>query len=156
VFLVRVVACPCKVSLVDVICDLLVAAVVGLGGYFLGYRRIRYERLYEQRALVIAELSRLFWQVRAHAIQGTDIFSYPAHQDQVQLRNEAANALSDLLNYAYSNAIWLDPKTLQKLETFLQDITDVLTDFQSGLGDQGEHTSQSVEAANSIRRIERG
>ncbi len=128
----------------------MIAAVVGLPiAYFLGYRQTRFERLYEQRALVIAELSRLLWRFQMTALLGTN----PDQPPQVRAERIAENqqAMTDLNYYYFANALWLDAETNQRIESFLMDMTNALRRHQGDLDEQGYPGSHvSIEEARRI------
>src|SRR5215207_3586020 len=93
--------------------------VGGWIGYVLGNRRLRFERLYERRAEVIARLYELRFLMQRGFLEWTSPFQV-ADVDRDTQRKKADEAFHELVSYYRSNSIWLDLKTCQKIESFLE------------------------------------
>lgn len=139
----------------------IVAAVAGaviatlLGGpvaYLLGLRRSRYERLEEKRAEVIAELSRLLFEVDEKHFHWYRQTAAESLKEKGQI---SAESLEILIRYFHSNVVWLDSGTAARVEDFVEELRDmgrhyyahlVTTDFQ--VTAEGNET-----ARNSLDRV---
>jgi hypothetical protein len=102
-----------------VVAALITAVVGGPIVYLLGNRRLRYERLYERRAEVIARLSELLFLMQRGFVSWTNPFQ-SADADRDQQRREASQAFHDLVIYYGSNSVWLDQRTCEKIEAFME------------------------------------
>jgi hypothetical protein len=125
------------------------AALGVVGGYILGHRRLRYERMYEQRALVIAQLSRLLWRFQATALLATN----PTQPPSIRLSRMQENqeAMTEFQYYFVANTIWLDVATSDRIMTFLMDMTNELRTFHNDLNAEGNPSTQG--GADAARRI---
>jgi hypothetical protein len=111
--------------------DALIGVVVGALltaplTYFFGLERSRHERLEEKRALVIAELSRLLFEVQDNFSHWSHLSSffpdepYERVADRQEQKGKAAvESNNELIRCYQSNAAWLHPGTAAKLEHFL-------------------------------------
>ncbi len=133
-----------------VITAVITAVLGGFVGYVLGNRRVRYERLYERQAEVIAKLSELLWQVQKTALRATGA----AHEDRRRLLEQSEAAANTLLDYYASNRVWLDPKTLATIGRSLHDISIAAGQFQSSLDTYGRSLKpEGKVAAERIKSI---
>jgi hypothetical protein len=158
----------------DAVVGALIAAVVGGPiGYILGTRQARFERLYEQRALVIARLSELLFVLESDLVDRsspyklgkTDRFvmdsdltdwSSPFHIDPLdrdEQRKKTAATWQELAVYYRSNAVWLDRATCDTIDSFLkttlsltQDYENSLESFENSLDERGHPPSPRSEA----------
>ncbi len=149
-----------------------VAALIGvLGGYMLGNRRLRYERLYEQRALVIAKLSELLFTLQSDLIDRsspnqlwqTDRFvidsdltdwSSPFHVEQLDRDEQQKNVAAvwrELAVYYRSNAVWLDPATCDRIDSFLKTAIELAWVYEDSLNESGH--PRSAEARDAALRL---
>src|SRR5918994_7721413 len=96
-------------AVVPLLAAVLGAAVGTFGGYILGNRRLKYEKLYERRAEVLAELTRRMFEVH-HNLVG--ILTSPSRpHDRYDEAAEAGRLCFALLDYYSSNEVWLTPET---------------------------------------------
>jgi hypothetical protein len=104
--------------------DAVVAAIVtvvlgGLGGYLWGNRRLKYERLYGQRAEVLSRLGELLYEVQRLFVTYTSPFQ-SSEADRKEHMEEANRAFFELVHYFYSHEMWLEEDTCLKIEKFTQ------------------------------------
>ena len=92
-------------------------------------RQIRYTRLYERRAEVIACLSELLFWVQGDFQSWTSPIGYQGEPGKKEKMKSDAARFNELSNYYYTNTIWLDKQSRQKLETFLQTLRDLFGEF---------------------------
>jgi hypothetical protein len=97
--------------------------------YILGNRRLKYEKLYERRAEVLAELTRRMFEVH-HNLVG--ILTSPSRpHDRYDKAAEAGRLCFALLDYYSSNEVWLTPETGKKVEEYLIKITQAVQSYAS-------------------------
>jgi hypothetical protein len=130
------------------ITGLITLLVSGPLAYYFGLQRSRHERLDEQRALVIAELSRLLWRFQMTALLGTN----PNQPPQVRAQRIAENqqAMTELSHYVFAHALWLDAETNEIIESFLLDMTNTLNLYEANLDEQGYPSDVGIAAARHI------
>ena len=121
----------------DAIVGALITAVVG-GPllYLLGHRRLRYERLYEKRAEVIARPSELLYLMQ----RGMTSWSSPFQSgdaDRDEQRRIASEALDNLILYFYSNEVWLDRDTCDKVSSLIETAYMAGWDYSDNLNERG-------------------
>lgn len=106
-------------------------------GAFLGYffrrrgdeHQIRYTRLYEQRAEVIARLYELSFEVSQALFEWTSPFGYSEGPTKEELGNQAITRVNELVAYHQTNAIWLDAEENGKVEAFVAEARRIVNDF---------------------------
>lgn len=135
------------------------ALVASLLAYFLGLRRSRYERLEEKRAEVIAELSRLLFEVQNKYVHWY-LPSLRGGHTPAEVRGESAEkgataieSLVALEHYYHSNVAWLDLGTADRIEGAISEL-DELTEEYGGPGTGNTYfqvTDKGVEIANRMR-----
>ena len=134
----------------DAITAALITLVVsGPVAYFFGLQRSRQERLDEERARVIAELSRLLWRFQMTALLGTN----PNQPPEVRAGRIAENqqAMAELSHYYFARALWLDAETEQIITSFLVDMTNALNTWEGDHNEQGYPSSDvGIAAAQHI------
>lgn len=115
------------------------AAVAGaaiatlLGGpvaYLLGLRRSRYERLEEKQAEVIAELSRLLFEVDEKHFHWYRQTAAESLKEKGQI---AAESLEILIRYFHSNVVWLDSGTAARVENTVEELRDMGSRYYADL-----------------------
>ena len=86
-------------ALMDAIVAAIVTVVVGGLGYLLGNRRMRYERLYAQRAEVLSTLGSLLYKVQRGFVTFTSLLQYgdPDRKEQLEEANRLLRARPLLL-----------------------------------------------------------
>lgn len=114
-----------------------VGAVLGVaGGYVLGHRRLRYERLYEKRAGVIAQLSEhLFLVQRGFGSWAKPFQTMGVNRDEQ--RKAASDAFDELVVYYHSNSVWLPRRICEKIESVMETTYDAAWDYVDNLDDRG-------------------
>jgi hypothetical protein len=131
----------------EIVVALITVVVGGLGGYLLGYRRVRYERLYERRAEVIARLSELLF----HMQRGFSTWASPfqsAEVDREEQRKAASDAFQDLVTYYHSNSVWLDLQTCEKIESVMETAWAAAWEYVDELNERGYTHSQAGRDAS--------
>lgn len=98
---------------------LIIATLGTLTLYLSGNRRLRFERLYERRAEVIAELSKSLYQTQRGFISLTNI-APPTLEQRKQQVQDAEEAFNHLVMYYHSNKVWLDRETGKEVESLLE------------------------------------
>jgi hypothetical protein len=125
----------------DAVVAALITAVVtlvvsGPVAFYFGLQRSRYERLYEQRALVIAKLCELLAAVQRGVVGFTNPFQ-PGDVDRHEQAAEAQRAFFELVNYYRSVEVWLDPDTCLKIEKFMDEVYLPLGEYMDTLDERG-------------------
>lgn len=120
----------------DVIAGALITAILGgLILYLLGVRRHHFGRLYERRAEVIADLSKFLYQTQRSFIVLTNI-APPDMEGREQQIEQAQQAFNKLVEHYHSNTVWLDMDTRDKVESFLEVLTNKVQAYMSDLDAQ--------------------
>ena len=118
-----------------VLAALITALVGGPVVYGLGKRRLRFERLYERRAEVIARLSELLYEMQRSVVD----FASPVQNsgvDRNQQMSEANRAFDELVHYCRANSIWLDRETCEKLEKFMETSFKMVGELEDSLNER--------------------
>lgn len=115
---------------------LITVIVGGPIAYFLGNRRLRYERLYERRAEVIAQLSEHLFLMQRSLLVWTNPFQ-SSDVDRDEQRREASEAFNNLIAYFRSNSIWLDRRTCDKIESLISTAHDAAYTYADELNERG-------------------
>jgi hypothetical protein len=98
--------------------------------YFFGRRKKEHERLYEQKARVIADLFDRYEKVdqRFHSlVSPIDWAGEPSKQEKARM---AAESFNELNSYFRSNSIWLSRQTSLQVQEFLQRYRKTFHDFR--------------------------
>lgn len=124
----------------------IVAAVAGaligsLIAYFLGLQRSRYERLEERRAEVLAELSRLMFEVDEKyfswylpSLRGGHTLN-EVREESKERGLAAVESLQVLIRYFHSTIAWLDTETAASVESFIEEVREMGSAYsQLGVG----------------------
>jgi hypothetical protein len=138
----------CTIPAMDAVVAALITAVVG-GPlvYLLGNRRLRYERLYERRAEVIAKLSELLFEMQRSLLQWTSPFQ-SSNADRDEQRRKAGEALDELIAYYRSSSVWLEPRTCEKIESFLNTTQDAVYKYLDELNERGHPQNKAGRDAS--------
>lgn len=84
----------------------------GISGYLFRVRgderQIRYTRLFERRAEVLAKLSELLFWVQKDFESWTSPIGHHGEPSKQEKMEAAAARFNELSNYYYTNTIWLD------------------------------------------------
>jgi hypothetical protein len=138
-------------ALMDAVLAAIVTVVVGgLGGYLLGNRRMRYERLYAQRAEVLSTLGSLLYKVQRGFVTFTSLLQ-SGDPDRKEQLEEANRAFFELVHYFYSNEMWLEEDTCLKIEKFTQFAYLKMGEYVDDLNERGY--PQSAEGREIGNRI---
>jgi hypothetical protein len=130
----------------------LVGVVGAIGGYLLGNRRLKYERLHERQAGAIARLSELLAAVQSGIVNFT-YFLQRGDVDRHEQAQEAWRSFFELVDYYRANEVWLEPKTCKKIETFMDSIYEPFLNYFDDLDERGY--PQTKEGAELGLRIVR-
>ncbi len=122
----------------------LITLVVGLAlGYLLRTRgdenQIRYTRLYEQRATVLAGLSERLYLLHSRLTSWTAPFQHGGEERMKQKRTEVADAFNDFAQHFYSNSLWLDDESARKAEALLEKTRRLIFDYDQIPGTGYQH-----------------
>jgi hypothetical protein len=115
----------------DAVAPLLAAAltvVVGtLLGYIVGNRRLKYERILERRAEVIAEMTKMMASLQRSLdkMSRTGIDAEERHENRAQ----ASQTLAELGEYFARNEVWLSRETCRKIEDLFFTLGMSLEDY---------------------------
>jgi len=131
----------------------LIAAVVGgLVVYVLGTRQRRLEGLYERRAVVIARLSELLFLMQRGLASWANPFQ-SAGVDRDEQRKTASDALQELSTYYYSNSVWLEPRTCEKIESVMDTAWSAAWEYSDNLNERGyAHGREGRDASRKLYR----
>jgi hypothetical protein len=115
----------------DVVIPLITTVAGILGGYLVGNRRLKYEKLYERRAEVLAKVCELLAAVERAFLDWKNPMTKinPYHPEEEAEANRQAEreeefratkrAVHDLVYYYHSIEVWLTPDTCEKIESFI-------------------------------------
>jgi hypothetical protein len=123
-------------SMDAVVAALITVIVGGPIAYFLGNRRLRYERLYERRAEVIAQLSEHLYLMQRSLMIWTNPFQ-SSNVDRDEQRRKASEAFDNLLAYYHSNSIWLDRRTCDKMDSLISTAYEAAYTYADELNERG-------------------
>lgn len=130
---------------------LITALVGGPIVYLLGTRKLRYERLYEKRAEVIAELARLLSGVQNTARLAT-IPGVPLEVRKQRIR-ENRKMLTELVNYFHGHTPWLEAPLVQTIYDFTSGLSQALKHYEAELNKGTPDSALAVRAAEHVQRI---
>src|SRR5215204_5795046 len=142
--------------------DAFIGAVVGALlsaplAFFFGLERSRHERLEERRALVIAELSRLLFEVQDNFAHWANLSFLPKNYEsmadyQEEKGKAAVESNNDLIRCYQSNVAWLDPRTAAKLDQFVRITQEIVRTYTPDLRDiQQQMSTESRQVAARMR-----
>jgi hypothetical protein len=139
----------------DAVAPLLAAAltvVVGtLLGYIVGNRRLKYERILERRAEVIAEMTKMMASLQRSLdkMSRTGIDA----EERRENRAQASQTLAELGEYFARNEVWLSRETCRKIEDLFFTLGMSLEDYlQVGHGPDplDAHPNQRMQLLSMI------
>jgi hypothetical protein len=111
-----------------------------------GNRRLKYEKLHEHRAKVIAELSEKLYAVQRGVVGFANFatFSdvgveetYVTVEERDEQYKAANEALAEFAVYFHGNEVWLAPDACEKIEVFLSKVWQPLEDYTERLDERG-------------------
>jgi hypothetical protein len=134
------------VPLMDAVVAAVVAALLsGFSAYLWGNRRLRYERLYVQRAEVLSRLGELLYGVQRGFVTFTSFYQ-SGDPDRKEQMEEANRAFFELVHYFYSNEMWLEEDTCLMIEKFTQFAYLKMGEYVDDLDERGYPTSAEGRA----------
>jgi NurA-like 5'-3' nuclease len=141
-------------ALMDAVVAAIVAALLsGFSGYLWGNRRLKYERLYGQRAEVLSTLGKLLYRVQRGFVDFTSLSKSgePSEARKEQLE-EANRAFFELVHYFYANEMWLEEDTCLKIEKFTQFAYLKMGEYVDDLNERGyPQSAEGLEIGNRIK-----
>jgi hypothetical protein len=143
-------------GVMDAVVAAVVTAVLGLiGGYVIGNWRLKYEKLHERRAEVIAELSKRLAVMQDCAVRLTNE-QQPRDVDRAAQIAQTEKAFFDLRDSYFANEAWLEHDTCLKVEAFLSAVHESLLAYVDTLNEKGypmgEQGKQGREIGLRIKR----
>jgi hypothetical protein len=114
---------------------------------------MRYERLYERRAEVIAKLSELLFQMERSLLRWTG-YLQSSRVDRDEQRIEAGEALDKLIAYYRSNSVWLDRRTCDKIESLISTAQDAAYKYADELNERGHPQSAAGREQSERMKLE--
>lgn len=139
--------------------------VVGLiAGYVFRTRgdenQIRYARLYEKRATVLADLFEKLYRLHSNLEIWTSPLQYGGEEAMKEKRVVVATALKEFADCFYSNSLWLDEQSKYKAKALLEKVRLLIHDYDKipGTGFQHqrevrEYLTQNTDWINDWDRI---
>jgi hypothetical protein len=126
-------------AVVPLLAAVLGAAVGTFGGYILGNRRLKYEKLYERRAEVIADLSEKLYALHIGISSFVSFASFGDLDDEERGEQHIAayEAYIEFSRYFSQNEVWLAPDACDRVEQFLSEVKQPLDDYTEGLDERG-------------------
>jgi hypothetical protein len=134
----------------DVVAPILAVVVGVLGGYIVGNRQLKYERLYQRRAEIIAELSRLLAAVQHGVVNFTSPFQRGDINRDEQAK-EAQRAFFELVECYRANEVWLNPETCEQVEEVMNNVHQSLGDYVDDLDERGYPQSKEGRELGTCR-----
>lgn len=125
----------------------IITLIVGLVlGYILRTRgdenQIRYMRLYEKRAEVLASLSERAYKLHKELELWTSPFQFGGEEEMKKKRTTVAGNFNEFADCYYSNSLWLDEQTMNNVEALLSQIREVINKYDKIPGTGFEHPQQ--------------
>lgn len=113
----------------------LITLVLGLAlGYILRTRgdenQIRYARLYEKRATVLADLSEKLYRLYNNLESWTSPFQYGGKEAMKDKRSAVASAFNEFADCFYSNSLWLDAQSMNKGKALLEKVRRLIGEYE--------------------------
>jgi hypothetical protein len=121
--------------------------VLGLAlGYILRTRgdenQIRYARLYEKRATVLADLSEKLYRLHANLESWTSPFQYGGKDVMKDKRAAVGTAFNEFADCLYSNSLWLDEQSMSKGKALLEKVRRLISEYDKIPGTGAQHPPQ--------------
>jgi hypothetical protein len=115
-------------------------------GYVLRTRgdenQIRYARLYEKRATVLAALSEKLYRLHTNLESWTSPFQYGGEEAMKDKRNSVATAFNEFADCFYSNSLWLDEQSMNKAKALLEKVKRLIHEYDKIPGTGFQHPQQ--------------
>jgi hypothetical protein len=126
--------------------------VAVLGGYLLGGRRTQFERLYEQRAEVIAELTRRLGRVQWTALTAANP-GQPLGKVRLQRIEENKVAITQFIDFFIGHTLWLDEDRALQIDGHVVELANILTEYEGDLAYGQPSSEVGVVAAARIEAM---
>lgn len=131
----------------------LAAAVTVVLGYMLGRRQTVHDRLYEERAKVVATLFKRFETVQ----RDFALLVSPIDVGDISKKERAAVAVesfNELQAYYRSNSIWLSRGTSKRVDSFIYKYRKTFADFQESFETEDSTFPNRQQWSNIWKRFE--
>lgn len=128
----------------------LITLVLGLVlGYIFRTRgdenQIRYARLYEKRATVLADLSEKLYRLHTNLESWTSPLQYGGEEAMKEKRIAVATAFNEFADCFYSNSLWLDEQSIGKGKALLEKVKRLIYEYDKIPGTGVQHPPQMRE-----------
>jgi len=128
----------------------LITLVVGLVlGYILRTRgdenQIRYARLYEKRATMLADLSERLYKLHRNLESWTSPLQHGGEEAMKEKRDAVAAAFNEFADCFYSNSLWLDEQSMSKGKALLEKIRRLIHEYDKIPGTGFQHQREVRE-----------
>jgi hypothetical protein len=100
-------------------------------------RQVRFTRLHERRARIIARVYAKLDQFHLAIREWTRTMRLGQQRDISELRDDALTARNRLVEYYWRHAIWLEPEMCDALNDLIGQQDKPLTDFMSDVNEKG-------------------
>lgn len=125
----------------------LITLVLGLAlGYILRTRgdenQIRYARLYEKRATVLASLSEKLYRLHTNLESWTSPVQHGGEEEMKDKRFAVATAFNEFADCFYSNSLWLDEQSMDKGKALLEKVRQLISEYDKVPGTGFQHPPQ--------------
>ena len=128
----------------------LITLVLGLAlGYIFRTRgdenQIRYARLYETRATVLASLSEKLYRLHTNLESWTSPFQHGGEEEMKDKRFAVAAAFNEFADCFYSNSLWLDEQSMGKGKALLEKVRQLISEYDKIPGTGVQYPPQVKE-----------
>ena len=100
-------------------------------------RQVRFTRLHERRARIIARVYAKLDQFQLAVREWTRTMRLGQHRDISELRDDALTARTGFVEYYWRHAIWLEPAMCDAINDLIGQQDKPLTDFMSDVNEKG-------------------
>lgn len=118
-------------------------------GYILRTRgdenQIRYARLYEQRATVLADLSEKLYRLHANLESWTSPLQYGGEEEMRAKRTAVVTTFKEFADSFYSNSLWLDEQSMSKGKALLEQVGRLIHEYDKIPGTGFQHQREVRE-----------
>ena len=112
-------------------------------------RQVRFTRLHERRARIIARVYAKLDQFHLAMREWTRAMRLGQQRDISELRDDALTARTGFVEYYWRHAIWLEPEMCDAIDDLIGHQDKPLTDFMSDVNEKGFPNDRKVWLAAS-------